>query len=82
MMTRTQLSLEREMLSRARRKASEQGISLAEYVRRLVAKDLGATRPGADVRLVFNLGRSERSDIAREKDKMIGDAIAKDRGLA
>jgi hypothetical protein len=41
-MTRTQLSFEREMLHRARSRAAEMGISLAEYVRRPVAQDLGA----------------------------------------
>ena len=45
MMTRTQLSFEREMLGEARRRAADLGISLAEYVRRLVAADLGGDRP-------------------------------------
>lgn len=58
MMTRTQLSFEREMLRDARRRADDQGISLAEYVRRLVAADLAGDEPAPDPKAVFNLGRS------------------------
>ena len=76
MMTRTQISFEREMLRRARTKASQLGISLAEYVRRLVAEDLDEAAPGTDPETVFNLGSSGGSDIAREKDRMLGEAFA------
>ena len=75
MMTRTQLSFEREMLRDARRRAGDQGVSLAEYVRRLVAKDLGGGRPAMDPSAVFNLGSSRGSDIARRKDAMIAGAL-------
>lgn len=75
-MTRTQLSFERESLRRARTKASQLGISLAEYVRRLVAEDLGEPTPRADPTTVFNLGSSAGSDIAKEKDAMVGQALS------
>ena len=78
-MSRTQLSFERETLSRARRRASEMGISLAEYVRRLVDADLRERPPSASPDAVFDLGSSGASDIAREKDRMIAEAMAKDR---
>jgi hypothetical protein len=71
MMTRTQLSFEREMLHRARAKAQELGVSLAEYVRRLVAEDLGEPRSSTDPSVVFDLGSSGGSDIARQKDEML-----------
>jgi hypothetical protein len=77
MMTRTQLSLDREMLRRARRRAGKLGISLAEYVRRLVAADLGERSHGADPSLVFNLGASGGSDVARHKDVMLDDAVGR-----
>ena len=76
MMTRTQLSFEPEMLHRARRRASHLGISLAEYVRRLVAADLGGEKRAVDPGAVFNLGRSKGSDIARHKDAMIAEAFS------
>lgn len=75
-MTRTQLSFEREMLRRAQAKAGQLGISLAEYVRRLVAEDLGNLTPLADPGTVFNLGSSGGSDVAREKDAMVGQAFS------
>ena len=76
-MARTQLSFEREMLRRARGRAEELGISLAEYVRRLVAEDLDEPRPAADPSAVFCLGGSGGSDIAREKGRLLGDAFTK-----
>ena len=76
MMTRTQLSFEREMLSEARDRAEQLGISLAEYVRRLVAADLGGEDPAADPSVVFDLGSSGGSDIARDKDSMLRAAFA------
>ncbi|MGD2123449.1 MAG: hypothetical protein PVJ76_16975 [Gemmatimonadota bacterium] len=76
MMTRTQLSFEREMLHRARARAQELGVSLAEYVRGLVAEDLGETKSSPDPRGIFDLGSSGGSDIARQKDDMLGRAFA------
>jgi hypothetical protein len=65
-----------ETQRRAHAKAAELGISFAEYVRRLVAQDLGEAKPKADVSIVFDLGASgEPTDIARDKDKLIGDAV-------
>lgn len=75
-MTRTQLSFDREMLRRARKRAQERGVSLAEYVRRLVADDLGERRAAADPRRVFDLGSSGGSDVSRDKDAMVSDALS------
>jgi len=41
MMARTQIMLEHEIQRRARQRASDLGVSLAEYIRRFVARDLG-----------------------------------------
>jgi len=76
MMVRTQLSLDPEALRRAREKAAQLGISLAEYVRRLVERDLGESARKTDPSVLFDLGDSGGSDIARDKDKMLGDAVA------
>jgi hypothetical protein len=74
MMARTQITLDSELQRRARRKAAEYGISFAEYVRRLIARDLGTTQPAADPEAVFNLGDSGGGDIAREKDRLVAEA--------
>ncbi|HLI86395.1 MAG TPA: hypothetical protein VKV17_20975 [Bryobacteraceae bacterium] len=63
----------------ARQRASDLGLSLAEYVRRLVARDLGGSRPAAKPAVVFDLGASGGSDIAAGKDAMLADAFASNR---
>ena len=75
MMARTQITLDTEQHHAARQKASQLGISLAEYVRRLVSKDLQTARPKPDVSLIFDLGSSGGSDIARDKDEMVAEAV-------
>jgi hypothetical protein len=80
MMTRTQITLEPEMQRRARQRANDLGVSLAEYLRRLVARDLGCPQISGDVASVFDLGSSDRSDIARNKSAMIAEAfLSRDR---
>ncbi|MEZ4416149.1 MAG: hypothetical protein R3E10_10340 [Gemmatimonadota bacterium] len=77
MMTRTQISFDREMLRKAQDRARQLGISLAEYLRRLVADDLSRPGTGADPRTVFDLGSSGESDVARAKDAMLGTAFSR-----
>jgi DNA-binding NarL/FixJ family response regulator len=74
MMARTQITLDPELHRRARRRASERGVSFAEYVPRLLAADLGPRRRRAEVAAVFALGSSGGSDVARDKDPMLGAA--------
>jgi hypothetical protein len=75
MMSRTQISLDPELHRRARERAADLGISLAEYVRRLLARDLTVSRAAADPSIVFDLGDSGGSDVARHKDRYSGEAI-------
>ncbi len=75
-MVRTQISMEREMLRRARIRATERGISLAQYIRELVERDLGGDTSLGDVRAIFDILDTGRSDVARHKDRMIAEAIA------
>jgi hypothetical protein len=79
MMSRTQVTLESQTHRRARQRASELGVSLAEYMRRLVARDLAGPQPAkVDVTRMFDLGRSGKSnisDIAKNKDAMIAEAF-------
>lgn len=57
-MSRTQIAPEPEIQRRARQRASDMGLSLAEYVRRLVARDLGGLQSAANPSVVFDLGAS------------------------
>ena len=75
MMSRIQVSLTLEEHRRARARAAELGISFAEYVRRLVARDLGEATTDASPQALFDLGDSGGSDVARDKHAYVGDAV-------
>jgi hypothetical protein len=74
-MSRTQITLETQTLRRARQRASEMGVSLAEYMRRLVVRDLDGPQAKADMTRVFDLGKSSGSDIGNDKNSMIASAF-------
>ena len=76
MMVRTQISLDSERPAQARARAAELGVSLAEYVRRLVDRDVARLPRTVDRSVVFDLGGGEPTDIARGKDRMIAEAVA------
>lgn len=75
MMQRTQISLEATEHRRARRRAAELGVSLAEYIRRLVRQDIGEHSRRGDVSALFGLGDSGGGDVATRKDEYLGEAI-------
>jgi hypothetical protein len=76
MNARSQITMDRELQRRAHAKAAELGLSFAEYVRRLVAHDLGEPKRKADISILFDLGAScQPTDIARNKDQMTGEAV-------
>jgi hypothetical protein len=79
MTSRTQVTLDREMQRHARRRASDLGISLAEYFRRLVARDLARPEASSAVERIFDLGSSGGSDIATHKKTMIAEAVVSSR---
>lgn len=81
MMSRTQISLDPETKRRARRRASDLGISFAQYIRVLVSRDVATPSRDADPSVVFDLGSSGAADIARDKDAMVGEAVSAERGL-
>jgi hypothetical protein len=51
MNSRTQITMDPELQRRAHAKAAELGLSFAEYVRRLVAHDLGEPRRNTPISL-------------------------------
>lgn len=78
MMVRTQIALDSEDHRRAKRRAAEMNLSLAEYVRRAVRRDLGSEPAPADVSALFGLGDSGGSDIAAHKAAYVGEAVEAD----
>lgn len=76
MNARTQVTLNPEMQRRAQAKAAELNISFAEYVRRLVALDLGDLKRKADVSALFDLADTgSKTNIARDNNEMVAEAI-------
>ncbi len=76
MSARTQITVDSDLQRRARAKATALGISFAEYVRQLLAKDLGEERPTADISIFFDLVKDgPATDIAHDKDKMLSEAV-------
>jgi hypothetical protein len=79
MMARSQITLDPDIPRRARQRAGDLGVSLAEYIRQLVARDLGGHASTADPSVVFDLGTSSGSDIRLSKKAMIAEAFTSSR---
>jgi hypothetical protein len=76
MTSRMQITLDPDLRLRASKRAAKQGVSMAEYVRRAIEKDLGAPQSRPDVSIIFDLDTSaEPTNIARNKKAMIGESL-------
>lgn len=76
MTSRMQITLDATTQVKVRRRAESIGIPVAEYVRRVIAADLGDGPSKSGVAELFDLGRSsEPTDIATNKRQMIAEAI-------
>lgn len=76
---RTQIALDDEQHARVKKKASELGVTMAEYIRTLVDRDLGKDNAQAPVASIVGLGDSGGSDIANEL-RASRDAVAERHG--
>lgn len=74
---RTMIVLPDHHHAEAKRRAARDGISLSEYIRRLVAADLEGPVASADPSAIFGLFHSGGSRIADGKQAMISEAIDK-----
>jgi hypothetical protein len=73
MVVRTQVTLDADAHRRAKRRASDLGISFAEYIRQVVDRDLGE-QPKTDISEIFGIGDSGGSNIARHKEQYLDEA--------
>ena len=71
-----QIDLEPEQHALAERKAADLGISIAEYICRLVEQDLAQTGPNSDISAIFGIGDSGGSDIAVDRKAASAETIA------
>ena len=73
---RTMIVLTDNQHALAKRKAAQQGISLSEYIRRLVDRDLEEEdAPAQSITALFGLIDDGGSNIRENKHQMIGEAI-------
>lgn len=76
MNARTQISIDPDLQRRAHAKATDLGISFAEYVRRLLQNDLDQPRPQVRVSAIFDLvDEGPPTHVARDKDRMVAEAV-------
>lgn len=73
---RTQIALEAEKHALVKQKAASLGITMAEYIRRLVDQDLAGGTINADPSAIIGIGRSGGSDIAAEGQAAVAEAVA------
>lgn len=77
MVVRAQVTLDADAHRRAKRRASDRGISFAEYIRQVVDRDLGE-QPKTDISAIFGIGESGRPDISSNVDKYLGESLWKE----
>ena len=75
MASRAQITLAPETHRRAKLRAAELGVSFAEYIRRVVERDLGEPPQTADPSQIFGLFHTEGSDVAKHKDRYVDEAM-------
>jgi hypothetical protein len=75
MMIRTQIALDAADHRRAKRRAAELDVSLAEYIRRTLRRDLGDRAQTGGISAIFGIGDSGGSDVARHKDRYLAEAV-------
>ena len=74
-----QVTLDREQHRRAAERAADLGVSLAEYIRGLVDRDLADDAdPAPDVSRLFGIGDSGGSDVAAHEDEYLAEALVAD----
>ena len=75
MPSRTQITLDADLDRRAKQRARELGISFAEYVRRVIARDLSGQVERSSIAHLAGIGDSGGSDVAAHKDRYLDEAL-------
>jgi hypothetical protein len=73
---RVQFVIDSDLKRRATERAGESGVSFAEYVVKLVERDMALSETKTGIEAIFDLGSSGGSNVAENKRAMIGEAIA------
>lgn len=73
---RTQVYLAPEHHFFLKEEAKKQGISIAELLRRILDDYVQQARPQGDFMKIVALGRSGHSDVSKEHDKYLAEALS------
>ncbi|MCB1020480.1 MAG: hypothetical protein H6509_14465 [Bryobacterales bacterium] len=81
MARRARVTLDDDLYARAERRAAALGVSVDEYLRSLIADALPEKkqRRRGDISAIFGLGNSGGTNIAKDKHRLIAEAIAADK---
>ncbi|MCY3805578.1 MAG: hypothetical protein OXG91_03670 [bacterium] len=71
---RTVITLSDEVHARAKQRAADLGISFAEFVRRLLDRELDAPAPQAGIDSICGMVAGTPFDMARDGDRVIAGA--------
>lgn len=78
MMVRTQISLNPDELERAKARAAERGLSLAELIRQALRKELDPPREAAGISRIVGMIEGPLLDEGKSIDEYVADAIEAD----
>lgn len=73
---RTVITLPDHLHAEAKRRAAEQGISFAEFVRRLFHRELGSAEPRGDLDAICAMVHGEPFDMASGGRAIVAEAAA------
>ena len=73
---RTVITLPDHLHAEAKRRAAEQGISFAEFVRRLFDRELSAAEPQGDLDAICAIVQGEPFDMAAVGKAIVAEAVA------
>ena len=76
MKVRVQFAMDSDLKRRATERARESGLSFAEYVLKLIERDVALAKSKTGIEAIFDLGSSGGSNVAANKQAMIAEAIA------
>jgi hypothetical protein len=80
MTSRMQITIDPALRHRATKKAEKLGVSMAEYIRRAIERDLETlvAKPDVpDISVIFGIGKSkDQTNIALNKKAMIAESLA------
>ena len=73
---RTVITLPDHLHAEAKRRAAEQGISFAEFVRRLFYRELGTAEPRGDLDAICAMVSGEPVDMSEDGKSIVAEAAA------